>query len=269
MKQDTEKRITVEDLLRLKRAERPPPEFWARFESEIRSKQLSAIVNKRPWWQGISAVIGFVNRHQLPFGAAAALALALAGIHYAASPSQLARSAEVKPEGKALAAAPVESVPAQLAPVALREAGPQREVEIEDRAASAPRSEGVAVTASHLTKAPTDIPVDAASKSPFADGIAVTLADYRQAAPEYTGQSVFSTDREFEPSVAPVHAAPSEPLARMDPAEERRARLLAPALAAYSSGPRDWMKERVSSDERMYESIDRGTSDRMLVGFRF
>ena len=30
---DKERKIAVEDLLRLKRAERPPAEFWARFES--------------------------------------------------------------------------------------------------------------------------------------------------------------------------------------------------------------------------------------------
>jgi hypothetical protein len=56
----------------------------------------------------------------------------------------------------------------------------------------------------------------------------------------------------------------------MDPAAERRARLLAPALGTTRAVVSDWMRQRASSDERMYESMDRGSNDdRMLVGFRF
>src|ERR1700689_2371884 len=74
MKEDTERKVTVEALLRLKRAEGPPAEFWASFESQIRTKQLSAIVSKRPWWDRYSRVFAGFSRHQVSFGAAAALA---------------------------------------------------------------------------------------------------------------------------------------------------------------------------------------------------
>jgi len=40
-------RVTLEDLLCLKRAERPPPEFWSEFERELRQKQLAALVERR------------------------------------------------------------------------------------------------------------------------------------------------------------------------------------------------------------------------------
>src|SRR5271168_5255876 len=82
MKRDTERKITVEDLLRLKRAERPQDEFWATFEAEIRSKQLSAIVSRRPWWDRFSWILAAVSRRQLSLGSAAAVALAFAGYRY-------------------------------------------------------------------------------------------------------------------------------------------------------------------------------------------
>jgi hypothetical protein len=65
-------KVSLEDLLRLKRAERPPQEFWPEFESELRRKQLAAIVDKRPWWRRVSA--SNLVRLSLPAGAAAVLA---------------------------------------------------------------------------------------------------------------------------------------------------------------------------------------------------
>ena len=65
--------VTLEDLLRLKRVERPSPEFWTRFESELRAKQLAAIIGKQPWWRRISAAS--FTRRRVPIGASAALAL--------------------------------------------------------------------------------------------------------------------------------------------------------------------------------------------------
>jgi hypothetical protein len=276
MKRDMEKKITIEDLIRLKKAERPPVEFWASFEAEIRSKQLSAIVNKRPWWHGLSRAAGVFNRHQLPFGAAAALAITWAGVHYySASPAQAVGLAPAgSPEARIYAPAPVSLAPMAPAPVAENKVLVRSEVQTSTQAQVAASEAVVTATASHLTKAPADITLDSISKSPFADGIAVSLADYREPAADFTRQGAFGSDRDFETAVAPARQAASDPLARMDPAEERRQRLLAPALPAYSSGARralasDWMKARSSSDERMYESMDHGSNDRTLVGFRF
>src|ERR1017187_6179807 len=113
---DSERKITVQDLLRLKRAERPAPEFWARFESEMRAKQLAAIVVKRPWWDGGSRALGILYRHQLPFGAAAALALAWMGVHYAGGVSPTGRAVPAGAAGPAALA----RVPAPAARVAAR-----------------------------------------------------------------------------------------------------------------------------------------------------
>lgn len=46
-------KVTIEALIQLKRAERPPAEFWDRFDRELRVKQLAAIVEKRPWWHAL------------------------------------------------------------------------------------------------------------------------------------------------------------------------------------------------------------------------
>ena len=67
--------VSLEDLLRLKRAERPPAEFWNQFEREMRAKELAAIVEPRPWWAPLIRIGSRVSRHQLPIGAAAILAL--------------------------------------------------------------------------------------------------------------------------------------------------------------------------------------------------
>jgi hypothetical protein len=67
---DHRSKITVEDLLHLKRAERPATEFWSRFESELRQRQLAALLEKRPWWQ--TSVL-MMRRAMVPVGAALAV----------------------------------------------------------------------------------------------------------------------------------------------------------------------------------------------------
>lgn len=85
MNQDKPK-VTLEDLLRLKRVERPPAEFWNEFDRELRTKQLSALMAKRPWWQTLTLpVTGFFVRlghFRIPIGAAAVLAVTFLGIRH-------------------------------------------------------------------------------------------------------------------------------------------------------------------------------------------
>jgi hypothetical protein len=271
MKRDTESKITVEDLIRLKRSERPPAEFWANFEAELRTKQLSAIVGRRSWWDSYSGIFAVVSRHQLLFGAAAALAMAFGGYRYVnAHPAPA--NAPLKGSAASVAAAPIAAAPVQVAPSMASPAVRTDEVAV-DRTEVAPLPQPVAISTAHLS-APVSIPAESTAKPQFADGIAIKLADFREPASVYSRPSSFGSDREFEPSIAPVRQAVSDPLARIDPAAERRARLLAPALPAYSGNSGalagDWIRQRSSADDRMYESMDRGSNDdRMLVGFRF
>lgn len=73
----SQQKVSLEELLRLKRAERPSPEFWSAFETDLRAKQLAAIVEKRPWWISLRLPQAYraFARVQLPVGAAAAVAL--------------------------------------------------------------------------------------------------------------------------------------------------------------------------------------------------
>lgn len=65
---------TLEEVIRIKRAERPPAEFWKRFEEELRAKQLAAIVAPRPWWQSLTGLVPGRRAALAGFGAAAAVA---------------------------------------------------------------------------------------------------------------------------------------------------------------------------------------------------
>lgn len=68
-------KVSLEDLLRLKRAERPDSAFWGEFESELRRKQLAAIMVKRPWWRRLS--LSGIRKISLPAGAIAVVAVTL------------------------------------------------------------------------------------------------------------------------------------------------------------------------------------------------
>jgi hypothetical protein len=108
---DQRPKVTIEDLLRLKRAERPAPEFWSDFERELRQKQLTALLEKRPWWQEIPQFLA--RRAYLPVGATAILAFTLVSVKYYA-PAQLAQ-VENPPAGSSVAVG--RDVVAPVAPV--------------------------------------------------------------------------------------------------------------------------------------------------------
>lgn len=102
---DQRPKVTVEDLLRLKRAERPAPEFWTTFERELRQKQLTALLEKRPWWQELPHFLA--RRAYLPVGATAILAFTLVSVKYYA-PTQLAQAVQAPVD---MPAAPDREVP--------------------------------------------------------------------------------------------------------------------------------------------------------------
>src|SRR5262245_8086475 len=88
---DHQSKITIEDLLRLKKVERPSADFWVTFERELRQKQLSALVEKRSGWRDIPRF--FARRAYLPIGATAILAFTLASVKFY-SPVPLAQTGE-------------------------------------------------------------------------------------------------------------------------------------------------------------------------------
>ncbi len=110
-------RVTVEDLLHLKRAERPRPEFWAGFEAELRTKQLAALVERKPWWNDLSVIAGRFGWLRLPVGATAALALTLISVHQYTQPD-VQPSVVLRKRTVARAAVPAMSAPSRPVEVA-------------------------------------------------------------------------------------------------------------------------------------------------------
>ena len=73
-------KVTIEDLIRLKRDERPAAEFWVSFDHELRQKQLTALLKKRAWWQELPQLL--MRRAYLPVGATAILAFTFVSVKY-------------------------------------------------------------------------------------------------------------------------------------------------------------------------------------------
>ncbi|MGB0257222.1 MAG: hypothetical protein ACPGES_01105 [Coraliomargarita sp.] len=71
-----ETEIKVEDLLRLKRSERPDEQFWNQFDRELHQRMLSTLVKKDPWYtQVLRGVTGRIAQAGFVATAAAALAV--------------------------------------------------------------------------------------------------------------------------------------------------------------------------------------------------
>lgn len=164
-------KISLEDLLRLKRAERPSPEFWVSFERELRQKQLTALVEKRRWWHGWSGAFGRRAYLYLPAGATAVMAFAFVAGRFH-GPVGVAQTEETASQ-VAVADATIETLPATI--VASTESRHEEPVHV----AAAP--------ALHVERAlPATTRVIARSEqiSPSARSIAANLEHLEQSEPE-------------------------------------------------------------------------------------
>jgi len=277
----------LEDLLRLKRAERPAPEFWEGFERELRAKQLAAIVQKQPWWRSMS--FARLVRYRVALGACAVLTLTfvslreyrqknvpvsapvLAAVTEVAAPDVADVSEDLSTlASRAIAARPVSD---QLAGVvSVGGEGVQPVNQVEESAASAPTSmspmTGVISQAVSWVSAGEQPSGDL---SPTAKSIADNLAAAEEAHPELT-RRFFGSLGGFEKRGMPATRQVTDPLAQMkSPADLHRERLLARALPAASINSR--AAERIArgiSDERLTEdAISRfgARGDRVLVKF--
>jgi hypothetical protein len=71
-----DKEVQVEDLLRLKRAERPSEAFWNTFDRELHQRMLQTLVKKDPWYvQALRGISGRVAQTAAVGAAAAFLAI--------------------------------------------------------------------------------------------------------------------------------------------------------------------------------------------------
>jgi hypothetical protein len=264
--------VTLEDLLRFKRAEQPPAEFWNEFERELRAKQLAAIVEPRPWWAPFIRVGARLGHLQLPVGAAAILAVTLVSIR------QYEGTEPISMEPPALSLQqPIpesmlqvrsisdlsytEDLPVATDPNEYSEAMP-----VEENALSVV----AAVEPAPRSPQSNDAPTAEREPSPSARYIAANLAAAQEADPSLM-DDVFGHSFRHAQSRQPIR----DPLAQVSsPGESRRSRLLATALpvnagAAELGGGTNERFARTLTEQRLYDTISRVglRGDRVAIKF--
>ncbi len=236
---DHRTKVTIEDLLHLKRSERPDAEFWSNFDRELRQKQLSALLEKRPWWQSMPQLLA--RRAYLPIGATAVLAFTLVSVKYY-SPLQV-----VQVDGPASAStlnrsggpAARQAVSPVSSPLVNREDLPAPT--LDGRAALVVRNEPAAsVGLTPVASSPVD--------SPSARSIAANLAHLEQSEPELVNAVL--GNRLSAPPRAVAAAGPTTELASLSANSSKRSRLLAHYNDRQSANPEptatDAVRERIA-----------------------
>ncbi len=263
--------VTVEDLLKVKRAERPAAEFWAEFEREMRVKQLAAIVEPRPWWAPLIRVGARVSRYQLPVGAAAIMALTFVTVsEYRAFDLRSGSADEVSvPIQRSQLPAPVlaEKPVRSALPAATSTTMATSEVEAPADAALTPAPTG---QMSHVVVAEEAPRVVEAEPSPSALYIAANLAAVQADNPQLLDEAFGAVARRAE-----MREPVRDPLTQIGaPGESRRSRLLATALPAVATSNEVAVgnSQRVArrlTEERLYDSISRVGVQGDRVAFKF
>jgi hypothetical protein len=261
--------VTVEDLLRFKRSEQPPPEFWNDFDRELRAKQLAAIVEPRRWWTPLIRVGSRLTHLQVPVGAAAILALTLITIPQDDQTS-------VAPRSSALAVAqPSLEDQSDLLEDAIGASHAEYLIEMEPVTAETLMSTDQESVAATVPSAVDESPVIAApasssEPSPSARYIAANLAAAQEADPGLMDE-VFGVATRHAQIRQPIR----DPLAHVSaPGETRRSRLLATALPVSASssevvaGPSVRLGRKLT-EERLYDTISRVgvRGDRVAIKF--
>jgi hypothetical protein len=262
---DQQSKITVEDLLRLKRAERPSDDFWQTFERELRQKQLTALMEKRSWWQEIPFLLS--RRAYLPVGATAVLAFTLISVRFY-QPAELTPTevsigaAQASLVGESIAT--TIEVPADSSMVAAINASELANQAVElDRSALHAESAVEVPASTHEVTVPMLNPTRMA-ESPSARSIAANLARLEQSEPELL-DAVLGTRLSASARVQNASIA-NEEFSTVPTGSSRRARL----LAQYSDRqlePEPSAPEIVR--ERLTRRLDSELNDRITrVGVR-
>jgi len=286
MKSERQRPVSIEDLLRLKRSERPPAEFWGDFDRKLRDKQLAALVAKRPWWQRLPRLVPTIARYRFIFGGAAVAAMALVTLR------EMPDTAPVDVAVESMAA--VETGQVAAAPVPVAGFGVDH-LPAEEFVLADPVFEAVAVDApvatvplAVLVEAPQADPLvsedfsrlvalgggamaETVSASPSARHAAANLAAVRNSEQITVGRLLGGTQG-FEARAMPVRTA-VDPLQQMTPpGESRRARLLSAMVSSASLETSARTTERAANrfaEEGVYDQIHRfgARGDRVHVKF--
>lgn len=286
MKPESNRPVSIEDLLRLKRAERPPAEFWGEFDRKLREKQLAALVAKRPWWQRLPRLAPVLVRYRLVLGGTAIAAVAFLSLR---EETALVPVVALEP------AAAAEAVVA--APIAAAGLGVIHSA-VEEFTPSAPAPEVVAVTATVVDGTDNLVAVDTpiaepvmpenlsrlvalgggsvavaekAVESPSARHVVANLAAVGTPEPVVMGRLLGGANG-FEARAMPARTT-VDPLQQMTPpADSRRSRLLTAMVSSAALETSVRSTERAANrfaEEGVYDQIQRfgARGDRVHVRF--
>lgn len=265
------KQVSLEELLRLKQAERPSAEFWTQFEQDFRTKQLAAAVEKRRWWDAIPQAFARLPRLQIPLGATAILAVTFLTVREYRQP-------EIEP-GIVPSAAPMAAATLAAASDLVDEAefsgdspaAPVRfAVEPAPALASVPGADMEAVATGWDLNELMEQRARSSDMSPSARSIAANLAVAAEMEPELA--------RFIEGQSSSLRLSSArEPLADVaSPRDVRRNRLFAylgePANTAGSDEEITVVRERIASrlsEDQLYDQVRRigGGADRLTLKF--
>jgi hypothetical protein len=261
------KQVSLEELLRLKQAERPSAEFWTQFEQDFRTKQLAAAVEKRRWWDAIPQAFSRLPRLQIPLGATAILAVTFLTVREYRQP-------EIQSGIVPSAATTMADVSASIDEAEYTEdssAIPVRfAVESAPVLASAPGADREAVATGWDLNELMEQREQSSELSPSARSIAANLAVAAELEPELA--------RFIEGRSPSLRLSSSrEPLADVaSPRDVRRNRLFAylgePANTAGSDEEIAVVRERIASrlsEDQLYDQVRRigGGADRLTLKF--
>lgn len=265
MNPEPKRPVVIEDLLRLKRTERPPAEFWADFDQKLRAKQLAALVGKRPWWHSLPSPFALIARHRVPFGAAAAFVLTVMAVreYRAIAPVAGAPIVVSAPQDIVVAAsqptvfeAPSSAVTAT-APAVFAEVSSLESIMV---VATADAQGDTLAAPLASTSADASAPASLAVAAPY-----VSLA---------LSKASLGSDILLPARVAPAGRAVVDPLQQMTPPGESRrsARLLAAMVSSAAPQSSSRLAERAASrisEETVYEQVSRfgARGDRFNVKF--
>ncbi|PTX91740.1 hypothetical protein DB354_17925 [Opitutus sp. ER46] len=263
--------VSLEDLIRFKRAERPSPEFWAQFDRELREKQLAALVQKQPWWRALPARFGGFARFHLPLGATAVLAVTLISIRDYEPISPSAGPVVPTLQASRHGGIVISDARAETATVAASE-----QDEAPDAGNDGDRATVAATRntpASHSTSGLTNM-VALLSSVPAESGLVGlrpstrSIEENRMVAEALLGTRTVG----FEARALPTRTAPQEPLEQLaNPSETRRSRFavaFANANATVDPAPTARVARRLS-DEQLYDSIHRFGARGNSVSIKF
>jgi hypothetical protein len=267
-------KITLEDVLRLKRAERPPADFWVGFERELRTRQLAAAVAKPRWWFRLPHVF---TRYQMPMGAAAVLAVTFLTLREYREPGL----------GESFSGAAPQYVAEPMTVVEYLPADPVREVSIEPSLPAYHAYSGYAATAGTELPPVRSEPMPRSGSNSTTWTAAALVDDVGQPLMTPSARSIAANLAAIEAdlpgalatNVRPVNATTAatlrEPLAQLSsPQELRRERLFAYHDGGAAVVERDGVRatERIGSrisETELYDSVRRltGGGNHLTVKF--